>query len=396
MNRAFKMFCLLMVTFGTLLTPVGAEAAPPPIDTNAAGAALIDVESGRILYSEKGDQPMRIASLTKVMTAIVAIDHGNLSDVVKVSKNAYRKEGSSIYLKLGEEMSLQNLLYGLMLRSGNDAATAIAEHIGGSVEGFVFMMNDKARLLGMSRSQFTNPSGLDEGGGNFASANDMAKLTAYALNNPVFQDIVKTKMKKVPNPNESWDYTWFNKNKMLSIFEGADGVKTGYTKLAKRCLISSATRGNQQLAVVTLDDRSDWADHARLLQYGFQNYPLQKVVGKEEAITGTDWVVGRSFQYPLLQGEAGLITKRVVPTEEQTPSYRLGDRGSLQILLDGKTIGALPLYQKGSPRLLAEDKSTFGFQQSESYRATGMSPYLSAVKMLVHKLFTPWLSIYSG
>ncbi|UUZ94377.1 D-alanyl-D-alanine carboxypeptidase [Paenibacillus sp. P25] len=218
-----------------------AEAAPA-VSTHAEAAALVDVASGRILYSSKGDKTMRIASLTKIMTAIVAIEHGNLSDKVKVSKNAFGKEGSSIYLKLNEEMNLKDLLYGMMLRSGNDAATAIAEHVGGSVEGFAYMMNEEARLIGMTGSSFKNPTGLDETG-HYSTANDMAKLTAYALKNPVFAEIVKTRVKKAPNPNESWDYTWINKNKMLSIYDGSDGVKTGYTKLAKRRLVSSATRG---------------------------------------------------------------------------------------------------------------------------------------------------------
>ncbi|KPV55216.1 peptidase M15, partial [Paenibacillus sp. A3] len=213
--------------------------------TGAQAAALIDVASGRLLYSSRGDKPMRIASLTKIMTAIVAIEHGRLSDRAKVSKNAFGKEGSSIYLRLNEEMNLKDLLYGLMLRSGNDAAITIAEHVGGSVEGFAFLMNEKAKVVGMTNSSFKNPSGLDEQG-HYSTANDMAKLTAYALKNPVFQEIVKTKVKKVPNPNESWDYSWVNKNKMLSLYDGADGVKTGYTKLAKRCLVSSATRGGQQ------------------------------------------------------------------------------------------------------------------------------------------------------
>src|SRR5690606_17687538 len=147
----------------------------------------------------------RIASLTKVMTAIVAIENGTLTDLVQVGPAAYGKEGSSLYLHLGEEMTLHTMLYGLMLRSGNDAATAIAEHVGGSLEGFVFLMNQKARELGMKNTSFKNPHGLDEDG-HYSSANDMAVLTAYALRNEVFQEIVKTKVKTAPNPNEDWDY----------------------------------------------------------------------------------------------------------------------------------------------------------------------------------------------
>jgi D-alanyl-D-alanine carboxypeptidase (penicillin-binding protein 5/6) len=387
MTRVWMRISLMILIIGTLLYPIDLAKANPPIDTHAAGAALIDVVSGRILYNKMGDVPMKIASLTKIMTAIVAIEYGNLADTVKVGKNAYKKEGSSIYLKLGEEMSLNHILYGLMLRSGNDAATAIAEHVGGSVEGFVYLMNEKAALIGMSHSHFNNPSGLDDKGDHYASANDMAKLTAYALKNPVFQEIVKTKMKKVPNPNEKWDYTWFNKNKMLSLFDGADGVKTGYTKLAKRCLVSSATRGGQQLVAVTLNDPNDWADHARMLQYGFNNFPLKTIVYKGSKVESTLWDAGTSFAYPLLAEEMSQVTQRLVPFQEMSTDFRLGQRGRVEILLRGKQIGAVPLYEPGSPRLQSMDTFTF-FQEGGSYRETAMSHYWRIIKWMARELFT--------
>lgn len=373
---------LLWAPFGQV------EAAPPGIRTNAVGASLIDVESGRILYSEKGDTPMRIASLTKIMTAIIAIEEGKLTDKVKVSKNAFGKEGSSIYLKLGEEMRLHDMLYGLMMRSGNDAATAIAEHIGGSVEGFVYLMNEKAKMLGMEHSHFTNPSGLDEGEGHRSSPNDMAKLTAYALKNSVFQDIVSTKIKKVPNPNEAWDYSWLNKNKMLSLFEGADGVKTGYTKLAKRCLVSSATRDGQHLAVVTLNDPDDWGDHARLLQYGFKYYPLQTIVKKGDAVEGTPWVVGRTFSYPLAEGEAAQLTRKVTLVDPASMEYRLAERGTLQFSLNQKSIQTVPIYDSTSPLLQTTSQSTFSFKEGNAYQETWLSHYGYLCRLLVQSLFT--------
>jgi D-alanyl-D-alanine carboxypeptidase (penicillin-binding protein 5/6) len=388
MKRALLRSGLTILLAGVLLFPFQHVEAKPSIDTHAAGAALIDVESGRILYSKMGDAPMRIASLTKIMTAIVAIEHGHLSDKVKVSARAYGKEGSSIYLKLGEEMSLNNMLYGLMLRSGNDAATAIAEHVGGSLEGFIYLMNEKARMIGMTHSHFNNPSGLDEGKDHYASANDMAKLTAYALKNPVFQEIVKTKRKKVPNPNESWDYVWNNKNKMLSLFDGADGVKTGYTKLAKRCLVSSATRNGQQLAVVTLNDGNDWADHARLLQYGFQNFPQKMLVEKGVKVNSSPWVAGRSFSYPLLKEETSGLSQRVVPVKEETTDYRLGLRANLQLLLNTEQIGIVPMYEANSPRLQQTEASTFSFQQGEQYRESIMERYWRILNVTVRKLMT--------
>ncbi|OUM96823.1 MAG: peptidase M15 [Thermobacillus sp. ZCTH02-B1] len=319
-----------------------AAAAPAPVSTSAEAAALIDVESGRLLYSHNGDKRMRIASLTKIMTAIVAIEYGDLSDIVRTSSRAAGKEGSSIYLRAGEEMSLINLLYGLMLRSGNDAAVAIAEHVGGSEEGFVHLMNEKARELGLENTHFANPHGLDQDD-HYSSANDLAKLTAYALRNPVFREIVKTRVRRAPNPNAEWDYVWTNKNKMLHLYEGADGVKTGYTKKAGRCLVSSATRGGQQLAAVTLNDGDDWADHRRLLDWGFRHYPLQMVVEEGRKIAGYRLAAERAFRYPLAEGERERITMHLRVHPQDDVRTRLGDVGQLEFRLDGERIGAVPL-----------------------------------------------------
>ncbi|CAM2804274.1 D-alanyl-D-alanine carboxypeptidase family protein [Paenibacillus sediminis] len=319
----------------------------PPISTHAQAAALIDVTSGRILYSSHGDESLPIASLTKIMTAIVAIEHGKLDSSVKVSKNAFGKEGSSIYLKLGEEMTLRNMLYGLMLRSGNDAATAIAEHVGGSVDGFVYLMNQKAQLLGLEHTHFMNPHGLDETG-HYSSANDLAKLTAYALKNDVFKEIVKTEIKTAPNPNENWEYKWLNKNKMLRFYEGADGVKTGYTKTALRCLVSSATRGGQQLAAVTLNDGDDWNDHRKLLDYGFQYYPLQQIIKSSQKVEGYDLMTAKSFEYPLASGEQNQINKSLVlySVDAAAPNTRFGLKGKIIVKLNEQQIGEIPVYAK--------------------------------------------------
>lgn len=334
-----------------------AQGTIPGPSTHAQSAALIDVTSGRILYSKDGDKELRIASLTKIMTAIVAIEQGKLDDKVKVSSTAFAKEGSSLYLKLGEEMTLENMLYGLMLRSGNDAASAIAEHVGGSEEGFVLLMNKKAEEIGLKHSHFMNPHGLDADG-HYSTANDLARLTAYALHNPVFKRIVATEDKSAPNPNESWEYSWHNKNKMLRLYEGADGVKTGYTKKAFRCLVSSATRNGQQLAAVTLNDGNDWNDHARMLDFGFENFPLVEIAQKEQPVANTDVITGRGFTYPLAESEKSAVTKKLVlttnPTETRSekneeqldPSFGLAGRIDLE--LKGEFIGSIPVYRKGS------------------------------------------------
>lgn len=373
MNRYYRFTLIGCITaflmvFNSVL-PVQAEPQNELSDgpsNHAQAASLIDVTSGRLLYSKRGDERMRIASLTKIMTAIVAIERGNLKDSVKVTKNSFAKEGSSLFLKLGEEMSLENLLYGLMLRSGNDAASAIAEHVGGSEEGFVLMMNEKATALGLSNSHFMNPHGLDHDE-HYSSANDLAKLTAYALKNPTFKEIVKTPVKKAPNPNEKWDYKWDNKNKMLRFYEGADGVKTGYTKKAFRCLVSSATRNGQQIAAVTLNDGNDWNDHSNMLDYGFDNFPLHQIAAKGQKLQGYSLVTGTGFSYALAQGEEERVYKKLVLEKPRNPDLSFGLRGFVEISLDGKKIGQVPVFVEGS-RLLEDtfqnqrEKTTFSHQ----------------------------------
>jgi D-alanyl-D-alanine carboxypeptidase (penicillin-binding protein 5/6) len=377
------LFCFLIIMCNGFSTLPKKTWAAEAIQTHAQAAALIDVTSGVVLYSKMGDKQMRIASLTKVMSAIVSIEQGDLSDSVTTSKKAAGREGSSIYLKLGEQMSLQHLLYGLMLRSGNDAATAIAEHVGGTEEGFVYLMNEKAEMLGMLHSHFMNPHGLDVND-HYSTANDMALLTAYALKNPIFQEIVQTKLKKVPNPNESWGYLWANKNKMLSLFPGADGVKTGYTKRALRCLISSATRDGQQLAVVTLNDSDDWADHSRLLNYGFKNYPLSHLVDKGEPVEN-GLATLQAFNYPLSTDQMKNVTRSVKLNDPASLSYRLGTKGSLLFSLSQKLIGSVPIVSQGSPLLDKQHAQAFSFQQSISAPEAG---FVDNWHTFVHSLFS--------
>ncbi|MEY9093016.1 D-alanyl-D-alanine carboxypeptidase family protein [Paenibacillus sp. RC84] len=386
-----RMWVSGMLAFLCMLNLLGTAALaaePPAIGTNAEAAALVDVKSGRVLYSKRGDRPMRIASLTKIMTAIVAIEESKLTDIVKVSTRAAGKEGSSLYLKAGQEMSLKHMLYGLMLRSGNDAATAIAEHVGGSVEGFAVMMNRKAEQIGLDHSNFTNPSGLDESADHYSSADDLAKLAAYSLKNPTFQEIVQTKMIKVPNPNESWEYTWFNKNKMLGLFDGADGVKTGYTKLAKRCLVSSATRNGQQLVVVTLNDGDDWADHTRLLRWGFEHYPLVPLLQKGQAVDGTPYVAERDFSYPLLSVEKDRVTAEPELFPPDSLDSRLGEKGTLRLKLDDRLIGTVPLVDPASPRLKAADKAAFGFQATDADMSV-WNAWSVTLRKAIRAMFSP-------
>lgn len=376
---------LLTVISQPLIGLPPAAAAPERISTQAEAAALIDVASGRILYAQQGEKRMRIASLTKIMTAIVAMEQGKLADQVTVGPNAYGKEGSSIYLKLDEKITLHHLLYGLMLRSGNDAAVAIAEHVGGSLEGFVWMMNEKARELGMDGSHFMNPHGLDHDE-HYSTANDMAKLTAYALKNPIFQEVVKTQTKRVPNPDEKWDRIWTNKNKMLSLYKGSDGVKTGYTKLAKRCLVSSATRNGQQLAVVTLNDPADWVDHSRLLDWGFQHYPLRVVVEKGQSVQ-QGVAAGRSFLYALSDEEAGKITKEAAMADPTSVQAKLGEAGRWIVKLDNQPIGSIPIYSADSRRLTETDRGAYSSRYGGNQSVHGRWQWKEVVFSLIRELF---------
>jgi D-alanyl-D-alanine carboxypeptidase (penicillin-binding protein 5/6) len=246
--------------------------------TGAKAAVVMDVETGRVLFSKNPYEKLPMASTTKIMTTLVAVESGKLNETVKVSNRAAFTEGSSIYLKPGEALTVEELLYAIMLRSGNDASMAVAEHIGGSVEGFVEMMNQKAKEIGALNTHFANPHGLDNPQ-HYTTAYDLALIASHALRNSKFAEIVKTKNKTISGPpHVNWDRAMQNKNKMLWQYEGGDGVKTGFTNRAGRCLVSSATHEGWQLCSVVLNCGPMWEESTHLLNYGFGNYSKQKVV----------------------------------------------------------------------------------------------------------------------
>lgn len=255
MLRRWGCFLLVFVMLLTLL-PCRAEA----IQLSATAAILMDADSGEILYEKDAGRRMRIASTTKIMTALVALDRAKLTDTITVTA-AHMVEGSSMYLKPGETVTVEELLYGLMLCSGNDAALALADCCGG-LEEFVQAMNDKAAELGMQDTSFANPNGLDDED-HYSTARDMAVLAAYAAQNPTFRRICSTRTATVGSR------TMTNHNKLLSQLEGCIGMKTGYTKAAGRTLVSCAQRDGCRLVAVTLCDGNDWADHKSLYEMGF-------------------------------------------------------------------------------------------------------------------------------
>ncbi len=256
----------------------------------------MDAQTGRVLYEKDADSRSLIASTTKIMTALVVCEQCNVLDRMKIPKEAVGIEGSSMYLQEGEVLSIQELLYGLMLRSGNDAAVALAIYCGGTVEGFAAMMNDKARQLGLDGTHFENPNGLDSPG-HYSTARDLAVLTAYAMKNPIFYKTVSTKSVRVGNRAMQ------NHNKLLWRVEGADGVKTSYTKAAGRILVSSATRDGRRLICVTINDGNDWADHATLLNQGFSGYEVKQVIEQGACLGYATVFSGKAEQVPLIAVE---------------------------------------------------------------------------------------------
>ena len=273
---------------------------------SAQYAVLMDGRTGRILYDKGADERSLIASTTKIMTALIVCEQCNVLDRMRVPKEAVGIEGSSMYLREGEVLTLQELLYGLMLSSGNDAAVALAIYCGGTVEGFAQLMNDKARQLGMKDTHFENPNGLDSPD-HYSTARDLAVLASYAMENPIFAKTVSAKTVTIGNRSLR------NHNKLLWQVEGADGVKTGYTKAAGRILVSSAVRNGRRLICVTINAPNDWNDHALLLNDGFSRYTMKTLisagdpVGRVSLMGGeedyVDLLSAEVFKYPMADGE---------------------------------------------------------------------------------------------
>ena len=315
------------------------------VSTSAAAAILVDADSGRVLYEQNADAKMLIASTTKIMTALVAIREGELSDVVTVKREATLTEGSSMYLKEGEQLTLETLLYGLMLCSGNDAAVAIAEHVGGSQAGFVRLMNETARELGMAHTSFANPNGLDAET-HYSTARDMAVLACAAMENETFARIVSTRTVTIGGR------TMTNHNKLLSWSEGCIGLKTGYTKAAGRTLVSCMEKNGQRLVAVTLQDGNDWADHQALYEYGFAAYPARRLAVLEQPLRRVSvkggvqktmaLVAAESFSWPVAEGE-GLETRLELSSALAAPLAAGTKVGQAVFTLDDTEIGRVDL-----------------------------------------------------
>ena len=319
-------------------------AAEP--SNSAVSAVLIDAANGSVLYEDNADEQMLIASTTKILTALVVLENCSSDEVVKIKKEYTNVEGSSMYLQEGDMLTVRELLYGLLLASGNDAAVAVACYVGGSIEGFASMMNRRASKIGCTGSSFKNPHGLDEDG-HYSTARDLARITGTAMEDKLFCEIVSTKNVTINGQ------TYHNHNKLLWNYQGAVGVKTGYTKRAGRSLVSCAERDGLRLICVTLNDSDDWTDHKNLYNWAFSTYKRVTVSYGETDLSPV----------PVISGERGSVRIRAddiftctIPKDDTVnisvclPKFvyaevEEGDEaGLVTVKYGGSIIGRIPLY----------------------------------------------------
>lgn len=361
MKKSTLSLCLAL--FLSVTQVVYATSSIP--DIKAKGAVLIEQDSGRVLYEKNAYEPLAMASTTKIMTCILAIEKGNLDDIVTASKRASCAPPVKLHLKVGEKQRLGDLLYALMLQSDNDVAVAVAEHIGGSVEEFCQMMTEKAREIGAEHTSFKTPNGLDAEG-HYASAYDMALIGAYALKNPEFVKIVTTELISIPTVElrESNRHDLQNKNRFIYSYAGSNGIKTGFTNKAGHCFVGGAKKNDMQLIAVALG--SGWGKRGRtqkytdvinMMNYGFKNYekvvlvepeeqaavvPVQKALIKEVKLSCPGQIV-----FPLTETEKQQVeVKKVIPAEIVAPVKAGDEVGEIQVICNGVTLAKTPLTVK--------------------------------------------------
>ena len=355
------LICLLVSLFTLLVFSEG------DVGVSARSAALYEPTTATYIYEKNGDMRLPMASTTKIMTALVALENGNPDEVVTVPPEAVGIEGSSLYLREGEKITLGDLLYGLMLRSANDAATAIAVTVGGTQENFVRMMNEKAEELGLSDTHFENPHGLDAET-HYTTAKELAALSAAAMENEKFRMLVSTR-KKIIGEGDSARLI-VNHNKMLLLYDGAVGVKTGFTKKSGRCLVSAAERDGVLLIAVTIAAPDDWRDHTRLLDEGFSRVERRTVAADGEMTFNVPVIGGTAERVPVHNvGDISFICpKDEVPYRTDvrlcrftaTPVKKGDILGSVLVFREEKLWKTVPLYAAEDVPEAKKESSFFG------------------------------------
>ena len=287
MKKIYKIIAMLFVLAILSHTHVNVYAQNKDEFSNKCSEIVIDSRTNRILYQNNAYEKKYMASTTKILTAIVVIENCNINDIVTIKKETTGIEGSSIYLEEGEKLSVMDLLYGLMLRSGNDCAITLATHCSGSIKNFAELMNKMAKKIGAIESNFTNPHGLHDDN-HYTTAYDLAIISSYALKNPIFKQIVSTKKIEIPFTTREFNRVLFNKNKMLKEFEGSTGIKTGFTKKAGRCLVSSCERNGLELISVVLNCPPMFERSKTLLSNCFNDYKAYNVLESDNILDFID------------------------------------------------------------------------------------------------------------
>ena len=329
-----------------LLTPIRVWAI------SASSYVVMDADSKRVIEGKNINDKKLIASTTKIMTALVTIENANLKDKVTVDERVLKAYGSAIYIEIGETITIEDLLYGLMLRSGNDAALIIKSYFEDKNIDLVKLMNKKAKKLNMNNTLFLNPHGLEEndGSGNTSTSYDMALLMSCAIKNKEFSKIVSTN--EYIGHSDKKKYTWKNKNKLLSLYKYCNGGKTGFTKKAKRTLVTSAKKDNKNLVVVTLNDGNDFNDHKSLYEKVFKNYEKISVIDKkkfkvynESYYKKVRFYVKHSFDMLVTEDERNKLYLNIIL--EKNPKYKNNQAiGKVQVILNGKAIYEEKIYIK--------------------------------------------------
>ena len=316
--------------------------------SNATSTIVMDTDNNKIVYASNIHKVRSVASISKIMTAILAIESGKLDDEVIVGSEIKSTYGSAIYISEGEELTLKDLVYGLMLRSGNDASYVIAKYVGGTIDNFIKLMNNKAIEIGMKNTVFNNPNGLDDNGGNLSTAYDMALLSSYAIKNDTYKKIVGTKKYNLKTNKNV--YSWTNKNKLLKMYEYAVGGKTGYTDIAKRTLVTNASKGNVNLTIVTLNDGDDFNDHIKLYEEAFKEYENYEILKEgylelvdEKYYPNRKFYIKESFNYILNDLEKNNIVLKFYLDKKLT--YSNGEKiGYVYVYIGDKEVFKTNLY----------------------------------------------------
>ena len=315
------------------------------LNLSAESACMIIADTNQVIFEKNAYEKMPMASTTKIMTAILALENSSPNDVVTVSRNAAGVEGSSIYLEKDDKIRMEDLLYGLMLNSGNDAAVAVSEFVSGNPTIFADQMTALSKKIGANNTSFKNPNGLDEEG-HFTTAYDLSIITSYALKNPDFKRIVATKEKSAKINNG--DILYFsNHNKLLSMYDGAIGVKTGFTKKSGRCLVSAAERDGITLIAVTLNAPDDWNDHMAMFDFGFSNCSLTPIITKDTPVKTIYTEDNQEFSCILEENIMIPTFKNTLPESEVIthlpenilPTIKKGEKiGEAEILINGRVL----------------------------------------------------------